>query len=209
MSERTDAGTTLVELLIAMSIMAVVATVALQFTSSLGAAANRNDTLAANSEAVRLAAAQVARDVRSANPLVANDTYTDAATGLSVTRTVSSSEVIMAASSLTATAQMVDWRFDATSHSLKRCVRPTTSPATYSCSAVLSGVNTSSAIPMFRYFCVSGAQLDPASANGPLDIAQAANRVRISLDAAPLGGPVPLPVQVDAEIRDFPRGAGC
>jgi hypothetical protein len=62
---------------------------------------------------------------------------------------------------------------------------------------------------VFRYFCSSAAELNPANVNGPADIAKAGVRVRVTLDAAPQSGPAALPIQEDAEIRNQPGATGC
>ena len=193
-------GFTVIEVAIASALLLVILASLLSALTNLTNADVRAQALANNGDQVRTVAIQVARDIRASNPLMANDSVTG--------HTISANEVILTSGPSTGSQTVIAWRYDAAAHTLSRCVRAL-SGAPVTCTTALKKVNVSSAAPVFQYFCSSAAELNPANANGPADIAKAGVRVRVTLDAAPQSGPAALPIQEDAELRNQPGATGC
>jgi type II secretory pathway pseudopilin PulG len=197
---RDDEGTSVLEVTLAAMLFSVVLVILLQGVVSLTNNDSRRSALNENTESVRVAVQQVARDLRAANPLVATDSVGS--------RSVSANEVILKFGPTTATQTIVNWRYDSTAKTLNRCTRLPSATA-FTCTTVLGSVTQPSSSAVFRYFCTSGAELNPAGTNGPNDIAAVGARVRVALSAAPNAGPAPLPVEEDAQVRIVPGGTGC
>lgn len=195
-----ESGTTVIELMITTAILLVITASLFSLMINLSKADVRTGALANNADVVRVTEEKVARDIRASNPLLA----TDGVTG----HTISADEVIVTIGPTAGPQTVVAWRYDSAAHTLSRCTRASAG-VSVTCSAVLTKVDVASAAPVFRYYCTSGAELDPAKANGPADIAKVGVRIRITLDAAPNNGPAALPIQTDAELRNQPGATGC
>lgn len=196
----TESGFTVIELIVSMAVMMVVLTTILQALTSMSQADTRTQALANNADSIRFVAVRVARDIRSANPLLATDSQTS--------HTISANEVIMKSGPTAGPQTVVAWQYDSTANTLSRCTHATGS-STVSCETTLTRVNLTSSAPVFQYFCTSGAELNPAAANGPADVASATVTVRVTLAAAPKRGPAALPIQESAQLRNQSGATGC
>jgi hypothetical protein len=181
-------------------VFVVVLALLMEALISLTASNNRADALANNADAVKGVAQQIARETRGAVSFIAQDSSTS--------RSLSGNEMFLLVGPTTGTQNIIDWKYDSVTDLLTRCTRPA-SGGTFACSTVLRNVNVTRTAPVFRYFCPSGAELNPANTNGPGDIQTVGVRVRVSLDAAPNNGPAPIPFEQDAQIRARPRDKGC
>jgi type II secretory pathway pseudopilin PulG len=182
-----EAGFTVVELMIAMLLTAIVMTSLSGLLTSQSKAEQRLSTLADNQEAARLALVEMQQDLRSAEPLVALDTSTDYATQVR----------LLHLDFVTGAKTLFQWRLDVAAQELVREVLDDTGAVTATTFRLAGVVDTQA----FRYFEQGGLELSPATAN-PSVIAECTIRIRITLHAAPGKGPATTLAESDVELRN-------
>jgi hypothetical protein len=177
---------------VASAVFVTVLAMLLAALTSLMNNSNRGQALTNNSDEVRNIAQQVTKEVRGAASFLSQDTSTS--------RYISGTELLLLTSAAAGPQNVISWNYDATTNVLTRCSR-LYSGGTFGCTPMLRNVNVNRTGSIFRYFCGSGAELNPANTNGPSDIQTAGVRARVSLEAAPNAGPAPIPFEEDADIR--------
>jgi prepilin-type N-terminal cleavage/methylation domain-containing protein len=137
----SEAGFTLLEIMIVALIMGIVLSIAGAALFSLGTTANRNESMVAQEQAASNALAQFARDVRSANSV---------AFPSGATTSDSTNEVELVDNTTSGGATTVEWIYDHTAATLTRNVLVN---GTFSASGPqVSRVANPAGSPMFTYY---------------------------------------------------------
>jgi prepilin-type N-terminal cleavage/methylation domain-containing protein len=191
-----EAGFTLVEMLISLTVMSIVMFSILGVMDVTSRNAVRQESLVTDQETVRLAMLQMDRDLRGANPLEP----------LSAT-TLYPSEVEAAVILPTGT-QYVRWQLSGTN--LTRSIITGPGGTSTSTQTVLTNVtNGSTSTSLLRYYDSAGVELTP-TLNTAGDFSNCTVRVLITVAAASAPGPLPFSESSDVEIRNrLPGGIGC
>jgi type II secretory pathway pseudopilin PulG len=207
-SERDEGGFTIIEVMIASSIMVVVLTMFFATLSSLTNSEDRSQRLVSNEQNVRFELDQLAREIRAANPIVP---LLNATTAADYQNQI---EIVLGPTGGTQT--VVRWTYDPTNEKVSREVMSSTaSTATVlSRSFFLTRVrNVETSVPVFTYFGQHNQDLvDQTLTNGGYlhDAANCAVRVHIVLTSDSNPGPVPFTETQDVEVRNrLPGNVGC
>lgn len=196
-----ERGMTVVELAVVMGIMSVVLVAVLGVMETHVKVERRAMRSLSNQEELGWALNTVARDVRAANPLLAQASVADYANRLDL-------RLIEPGS---ATTSSLRWELDATSGELTRRLLSSSGEPTSTVTYRLSGVRNADptvGVPLFRYFTPAGIELTSANAT-PADIANCAVRVQIAIIAHPGGGDA-VTAETAVELRNrLPGGIGC
>lgn len=200
MRARDEAGVTIVETVMAAALLALVMSTLLGIMDSQAKAERRLRASVDNQEDVRFALLAMARDIRSADPLLplANVADYPAKIEMHLTNTDGSSR------------GYVRWTFNAGTTTLTRQTISgpggTVTGSTYSVTRVRNG-DVGQAL--FRYYNSEKTELVPGTATTG-DFANCTIRVHITLWADANPGPAPFSSESDAEIRNrLPGGIGC
>jgi len=206
--QRDEGGFTIVEVMIATSIMVVVLTMFFATLVSLTRSEDRSQRLVSNEQNVRFELDQLAREIRAANPIVPLLNATTAADY--------SSQVELVLGPTGGAQQVVRWTYDSVTERMSReLMTDTSSGATViSRSFFLFRVrNVETGTPVFTYYGQHNQDLvDQTLTNGGYlhDAANCAVRVHIVLTSDSNPGPVPFTETQDVEVRNrLPGNVGC
>jgi len=201
-------GFTIIEVMIASSIMVVVLTMFFATLVSLTRSEDRSQRLVSNEQNVRFELDQLAREIRAANPIVP---LLNAATAADYSNQI---EVVLGPTG--GAQKVVRWTYDSASEKMSReLMTDTSSTATViSRSFFLFRVrNVETATPVFTYYGQHNQNLVTQTlANGGYlhDPANCAVRVHIVLTSDSNPGPVPFTETQDVEVRNrLPGNVGC
>ncbi len=201
-------GFTIVEVMVATSILLLVLALVLGSLDSLTRNENRSQALVSNEQNVRFELDQLAREIRAANPLVPLLNATSAATY--------SNQIEMVLGPTGGTQQVVRWTYDTAALLMVRQVMSgTSSTATVlSQSFFLTRVrNVETGTPVFTYYGQHNEDLvaQTLSNNGSThDAANCAIRVHIVITSDSNPGPLPFTETQDVEVRNrLPGNVGC
>ncbi|HET6793813.1 MAG TPA: hypothetical protein VFH45_05195 [Acidimicrobiales bacterium] len=202
-----EAGFSVLELVIAASILLIVLAVFGNTMISLGNTEVRSQALVANEQNTRFVLDQLTREIRAANPLVALGSLSSYSNSLE-----------LELGPVGGSQKVVRWLYDTTTGSptYKELVRQVMSDATTSATVVSQAVvltsvrNAESSTPVFTYYGQSGDDLVGSGSFTAADVANCAVQVHITIVANPNPGPQPFTANTDAEIRNrLPGGVGC
>ncbi len=205
--ETAEAGFTLVEVMISSAILLLVLAMFFNTLVSLTRSEDRAQRLVANEQSVRFELDQLAREVRSANPL----------TILSSTAAYSN-QIEMVLGPTGGTQSVVRWTYDTdpASPTYEKLDRQLMSDASSTATVVASSWhlirvrNVESARPIFTYYDAADQDMVADGNYTASDIANCAIRVRIELSSDSMPGPLPFTETQDVELRNrLPGGTGC
>jgi type II secretory pathway pseudopilin PulG len=203
----SEAGFTLVELVMAMMILMVVLALFFNMLVSLTKTEQRAQALVANEQDVRFELTQLAREVRAANPLVVlptTDQY--------------SNQITLILGPTGGTQEVVRWNYDTDpdSPTYLRLAREVMTDSSFSATVVsrswfLTRVrNLEIGKPIFTYHDAENQDMVADGDYTNSDIANCAIRVHIELSADSNPGPLPFTEIQDVELRNrLPGGTGC
>jgi type II secretory pathway pseudopilin PulG len=207
--ERDDeAGFTIIEVMIATSILMLVLAMLFGTLVSLTKNEDRSQRLVSNEQNVRFELDQLSREVRAANPLTILDSTTQYSNQI---------EMVLGATGDPA-QQVVRWTYetDPTSPNYEELSRQTMSDSSDTATVLSTSWylirvrNVETSTPLFTYY---DANEQDMVANGNYtnsDIANCAIRVHISLSSDSNPGPLPFTETQDVELRNrLPGGTGC
>jgi prepilin-type N-terminal cleavage/methylation domain-containing protein len=202
----TEAGFTLIELIVSMAILMLVLGMFFGTLSSLTKSEDRAQRLVSNEQAVRFELDQLSREIRAANPIAVLANPTDY-----------SNQIEMVLGPTGGTQQVVRWTYDTdpTSPKYERLQRELMS-STSSTATVLSSSwyltrirNVETGTPLFTYFDFLNRDM-VAGGFSNFDIQNCAIRVHISMSSDSNPGPLPFTETQDVELRNrLPGGVGC
>ena len=203
-----EGGFTIIEVMVATSILLVVLALVFGSLVSLTRSEDRSQRLVSNEQNVRFELDQLAREIRAANPLVPLLNATSAA--------AYDNQIEMVLGPTSGTQQVVRWTYDTTTLQMVRQVMSgTSSTATVvSQSFYLARVrNVDTNTPVFTYYGQHNEDLvaQTLANDGNLhDAANCAIRVHIELSSDSNPGPLPFTQTQDVEIRNrLPGNVGC
>jgi len=203
-----ERGFTVIEVMVATSILLVVLAIVFGMLVSLTRNEARSQALVGNEQNVRFELDQLAREIRAANPLVPLLNAPDASTY------DNQIEIVLGPTGGTQT--VVRWTYDTTAEQMVRQVMSGTSASAtvVSQSFYLARVrNVESGIPVFTYFGQHGEDLvaQTLADDGNLhDAANCAVRVHIEISSDSNPGPLPFTQTQDVEVRNrLPGNVGC
>ena len=201
-------GFTIIEVMIASSIMVVVLTMFFATLVSLTRSEDRSQRLVSNEQNVRFELDQLAREIRAANPIVP---LLNAATAADYSNQI---EIVLGPTG--GAQKVVRWTYDGTTEKMSReLMTDTSSTATVvSRSFFLFRVrNVETATAVFTYYGQHNQNLvSQTLTNGGYlhDPANCAVRVHIVLTSDSNPGPVPFTETQDVEVRNrLPGNVGC
>ncbi|MCU1450919.1 MAG: hypothetical protein JWP02_3089 [Acidimicrobiales bacterium] len=188
-------GLSVIELMVASSLLLVVLGMVSSVLVSLTNTEGRSQALVNNQEVVRLGLVRMARDLRGAGTLNAVSPVTAYPYEVDLT-------------ALDGT--IYRWRLDTATSTLKR--ERYVSGAWQKAGPDLTNVtNATTSMPVFRYYrASSNLELDPSTSTSS-DIANCAIRVHLTITAASYPGPKPFTSEYDVHLRNrLPAGIpGC
>ncbi len=200
--ERTvdERGMSVVELMVVVLMLGFVLVSLFSVLQSVTANESIQQAKVNNQEKVRFALGQLARDLRSGNPLLPAATAAGSAT---------SAEMALGPS--TGTQTYVRWWLSGTT--LNRSILPAAGGTPTTTKVMLTNVrNATRGITLLRYFrsSVDEMLVTGAGAVTAGDIANCTIRVRIAVASDADPGSAPFVEETDAEIRNrLPGGIGC
>jgi type II secretory pathway pseudopilin PulG len=197
---RGERGMGVVELMVVVLMLGLVLSTVFGVLSSVSGNERTQEAKVNNQERVRLVLAQLTRDLRSANPLVAATTAANAATS-----------VEMAIGPSTGPQTYVHWWLSGTT--LSRSVAATAGGTPTTSKVVLTNVrNTARNVTLLRYFRSSVAEMALIGVGAVTagDVVNCTIRVKVAVSSDSDPGPAPFLEETDAEIRNrLPGGLGC
>jgi prepilin-type N-terminal cleavage/methylation domain-containing protein len=203
-----ERGFTIVEVMVATSILLIVLGLVFGSLVSLTRNEDRSQRLVSNEQNVRFELDQLAREIRAANPLVPLLDATSASTY--------DNEIEMVLGPTGGTQQVVRWTYDTSTLQMVRQVMSGTSDTAtvVSQSFYLARVrNIDTGTPVFTYYGQQNEDLvaQTLADDGNLhDAANCAIRVHIELSSDSNPGPLPFTETQDVEIRNrLPGNVGC
>lgn len=198
--EGGDAGFTVVELTVVVMIMMLVLTAFYGLLDTLTKHEHRTQALVGNEQAVRFFINELAREIRSSNPMQ-TQAVTDA--------NAYTNSIELALGPSGGTQEYVRWTYnEATQIVLREILTgPSGTPTTQT--AKLDRVrNVETGTPFLQYFNQHGQDLVALGIAD--DVANCAIRVKITVTSDSNPGPTPFTEIVDAELRNrLPGGVGC
>jgi hypothetical protein len=197
---RSDAGTTVVEVMITSALFLLVMTMMFGILNSMQSTTRRVDAVVSNEQDARFVVTQLLREVRAANPL---EDFSDVPAAYQT-------QIELQLGALTGTQQHVRWRYDTASRTLVRELLDGTGAVIPGTSRVkLRNLrNAERGVVMFSYTGENGVDL-VAAGNGR-NVGLCAIHVEVVVTADSNPGPEPFTVRSDTEIRNrLPGGVGC
>jgi len=203
-------GYTIVEVMMATSILLIVLVIVFGMMVSLTRNESRSQALVGNEQNVRFELDQLSREIRAANPLVPLLNATTAATY--------ENQIEMVLGPNGGTQTVVRWTYDTVNERMVRQVMSgTSSTATVVAqSFYLARVrNVESGTPVFTYYGQQGEDLVAqslalAAPEHTHDAANCAIRVHIQISSDSNPGPLPFMQTQDVEVRNrLPGNVGC
>ncbi len=202
-----EGGFTLVEMVISTAILLLVLAMFFNTLVSLTKSEDRAQRLVTNEQSVRFELNQLAREVRSANPLV-----------IQSTTAAYSNQIEMVLGPTGGTQSVVRWTYDTDPASPtyekidRQLMSDTSSSATVLATSwhLIRVRNVESGKPIFTYFDAADQDMIADGDYTAGDIANCAIRVRIELSSDSMPGPLPFTETQDVELRNrLPGGTGC
>ena len=198
--EVDERGMTVVELMVVVLMLGFVLVSLFSILQSVTANERIQQAKVNNQEKVRFVLSQLARDLRSANPMLPANTAAASATS-----------VEMALGASTGTQTYVRWWLSGTT--LNRSILPAAGGTPTTTKVMLTNVrNATRNITLFRYFRSSVAEMAVTGVGAVTagDVANCTIRVKIAVASDADPGPAPFVEETDAEIRNrLPGGIGC
>jgi type II secretory pathway pseudopilin PulG len=206
--ERPDeAGFTIIEVMIATSILMIVLAMLFGTLVSLTKNEDRAQRLVTNEQNVRFELDQLSREIRAANPLTILDATTDY-----------SSQIEMVLGGTGGTQQVVRWTYDTdpTSANYEQLSRQVMSDSSDTATVISTSWylirvrNVETGTALFTYYDAAENDMVADGNYTNSDIANCAIRVHISLSSDSQPGPLPFTETQDVELRNrLPGGTGC
>jgi len=208
--ERNDPGETgftIIEVVISTSILLLVLAMFFNTLVSLTRSEDRAQRLVVNEQSVRFELDQLAREIRSSNPLAI----------LTATATYSN-QIEMVLGPTGGTQTVVRWTYDTdpASPTYEKLDRQLMSDTSQTASVLATSWqlirvrNVESAKPIFTYYDAADQDMVADGNYTASDIANCAIRVRIELSSDSMPGPLPFTETQDVELRNrLPGGTGC
>jgi type II secretory pathway pseudopilin PulG len=207
-ANRAEEGFSIVEVVVATSILMVVMAMLLGTLVSLTRSEDRSERLVNNEQNVRFELDQIAREIRAANPLVPLPNAVSAADY------DNQIEVVLGPAGGTQT--VVRWTYDTVKEQMIRQVMSDTSSSAtiLTQSFFLNRVrNVETNTPVFFYYGQHGEDLVAqalTNSGNTNDAANCAVRVHIQLTSDSNPGPLPFTETQDVEVRNrLPGNVGC
>lgn len=197
---RTDReqGFTVVELMIGLALSSVVMVALAGLLISQTGVERRMRIVSDNQEELRQAVLAIQRDLRSSEPLVPLATSSDYQLRV---------DLSIYAGLYAATPSTLSWKVDPATKELRR-EAPNGSGGVIT-TYRLRGVANTSSDPLFEFYKANGDTF-VLGTDPPVDVANCAVRVRLSLTAAPTAGAAPTRLVSDVQLRNRrPGGTGC
>ncbi len=218
--EGSQAGFTLIELMITMALLSTVMAAIFGVLDSQTRTERRVQIFADNQEVLRQAIVAMQRDIRSSEPLKKLPTSPDPAClscGYALRIDLDVYDKIT-----DPTPVPIRWIVDTGARELRREVLDTAGNP-IAVTHRLTGVSNDYAVPLFTFYNANSKATSGTSTvadedlgkynlvnTNPADIASCAVRIRIDLLAAPKPGPAPARLISDAQLRNrLPGGTGC
>jgi Tfp pilus assembly protein PilW len=206
--ERDDeAGFTIIEVMIASSILMLVLAMLFGTLVSLTKNEDRSQRLVSNEQNVRFELDQLSREIRAANPLTILDTVTQY-----------SNQIEMVLGPTGGTQQVVRWTYDTNpaSPNYEQLSRQVMSDSSDTATVVSTSWylirvrNVETGTPLFTYYDFAEHDMVADGNYTNSDLANCAIRVHISLSSDSNPGPLPFTETQDVELRNrLPGGTGC
>jgi type II secretory pathway pseudopilin PulG len=202
-----EAGFTIVEVVMSTAILLLVLAMFFNTLVSLTKSEDRAQRLVSNEQSVRFELDQIAREVRSANPL----TILSSATAYP-------NQIEMVLGPTGGTQSVVRWTYetDPASPNYEKLERQLMSDASSAATVLATSWhlirvrNVESAKPVFTYYDAADQDMVTDGDYTASDIANCAIRVRIELFSDSMPGPLPFAETQDVELRNrLPGGTGC
>ena len=192
---RSDSGSSLTEMMVVILVLAVVMLSISQVLASLTKNEDLQQAKVANQERVRLTMLEMAREIRSANPILPLPTYEQY-----------QNQIDVAVGSLVQGQQYIRWRLEGETL-VKEDLASAVGPVNDSRIVLRNVRNSTLGIQLFRYYKSNDSEV---IGNVPADYANCTIRVRISIASDSEPGPIPFEENSDVEIRNrIPGGLGC
>jgi type II secretory pathway pseudopilin PulG len=200
LDEGDDAGFTVVELTVVVMIMMLVLTAFYGLLDTLTKHEHRTQALVGNEQAVRFFINELAREIRSSNPMQTQAT-TDANTY--------TNSIELALGSSDSAQQYVRWTYDEATQTISREILTGPGGTATIQTAKLDRVrNNETGAPFLKYYNQHAQDL--VALGNADDVANCAIRVTITVTSDSNPGPTPFTEIVDAELRNrLPGGVGC
>lgn len=195
-----DAGFTVVEVTVVLMIMMLVLSAFYGLLNTLTKHERRTQALVGNEQAVRFFINELAREIRSSNPMQTQ----------AVTNADAYTNSIELALGPSASAQTyVRWSYDETAQVITRSILTGPGGTAVTQTAKLDRVrNVETGTPFLQYYNQHGQDLVALGIAD--DVANCAIRVKITVTSDSNPGPTPFTEIVDAELRNrLPGGVGC
>jgi type II secretory pathway pseudopilin PulG len=198
MTRRGHDGFTVIEMAVTLLLTSIVMAGMLSFLQAGTRTEKRAQAIANSQEDVRLALVRLARDVRSADPMLALTDINDYANKI---------ELQLNKPSLS----YVRWVLDPATGTLSRQVISGPNGSVVATTFRLTRVHNGDAParPVFRYFGYSDTEFTPQGSTSA-DFANCTIRVNASVTSDTDPGPQPFTSEIDAQLRNrLPGGTGC
>ncbi len=199
-ADRSEDGFSVVEVTVVVMILMLVLTAFYSLLETLTKHEHRTQALVGNEQAVRFFINELAREIRSSNPMQTQvtsdaDTYTN------------SIELALGPSDSPQT--YVRWVYDEPTQTVSRMILSGPGGTPTTTTAKLDRVrNVETGTPFLQYYNQHGQDLVALGIAD--DVANCAIRVRITVTSDSNPGPTPFTEIVDAELRNrLPGGVGC
>lgn len=206
-NDQAQTGFTIIEVVISTSILLLVLAMFFNTLVSMTRSEDRAQRLVVNEQSVRFELDQLAREIRSSNPLAvlpATTTY--------------SNQIEMVLGPTGGTQTVVRWTYDTdpASPTYEKLDRQLMSDTSQTASVLATSWqlirvrNVESAKPIFTYYDAADQDMVADGNYTASDIANCAIRVRIELSSDSMPGPLPFTETQDVELRNrLPGGTGC
>jgi prepilin-type N-terminal cleavage/methylation domain-containing protein len=197
-ARRGTSGFTVVELTVVILVLGIVTASVYALLNVTRRSERTQEALVNNQEAVRLAMVEMAKDLRSADPLQTLSSVSDYQNGFDASLTPASGS---------GTDTVVRWRLSGTT--LTRSILSGVGGTVTSSKTVLTNVrNISKNVPMLRYYNSNGAEITTSSTAA--DYVNCTIRVHMTITADSDPGPLPFTQNSDVQVRNrLPGGLGC
>lgn len=201
-------GFTIIEVMIASSILMIVLAMLFGTLVSLTRNEDRSQRLVSNEQNVRFELDQMSREIRAANPLVILDTTAQYSNQI---------EMVLGATGDPA-QQVVRWTYDTdpASPNYEQLSRQTMSDSSDTATVLTTSWylirvrDVETGTPLFTYYDFAEKDMVASGTYTNADIANCAIRVHISLSSDSNPGPLPFTETQDVELRNrLPGGTGC
>ena len=198
----SEAGFTLAEMAVSLMLLSMVLVAVFSLLDSQTRAERRASALVNSQEDVRIAVQTIGRDLRAADPLLANLATVNRAYQLN----------LQIGDPAAGPVTTVRWALDPATGDLHRQTLSAPNGTVTATTYTLHRVHNADAgvqLPLFRYYNSSDNELNTQNAT-VADVASCTIRVHILVQADSNPGPAPFTVETDAQLRNrLPGGVGC